>query len=124
MSDFYEGLLVRDVTHGEEEYAAVAVPAPTFAGFSGHFPGNPILPAVFQIALVARVLSLALGQDLAVRQVSSAKFTGMIRPGDRIAISGRYARRGDEVEAGATLEVSGRSCATLSVILCPVRRPV
>lgn len=61
----------------------------SFAGFAGHFPGFPILPAVVQIraavALVAEVKGL--GQRLVA--VQDAKFLNTVHPGQELTVSCR-----------------------------------
>lgn len=55
--------------------------------FDGHFPHKPILPGVAQLTLVADILHRALGQPVAVEQVSRVRFKQMIQPDEVITIS-------------------------------------
>lgn len=50
-----------------------------FPGFTGHFPGNPVLPALLQTAMVRLLIEDVLGEpcSLAIR---NAKFSLPIRP--------------------------------------------
>jgi 3-hydroxyacyl-[acyl-carrier-protein] dehydratase len=54
-----------------------------FPGFQGHFPGEPILPAIVQLAAVRYVAECALERDLLPAKYTKIKFKGMIRPNDR-----------------------------------------
>lgn len=67
----------------DEEGAAVAtVEVPvgcTF--FDGHFPGEPILPGVAQLWIVARVWEAATGRRARLAAVRRMKFTSRIGPG-------------------------------------------
>lgn len=72
---------VRD-DHGTiSGYARADVSSPWF---SGHFPGEPILPGIGQISLIFEVLknhSLA-GTAIQVSEVSRLRFRRIVRPGE------------------------------------------
>ncbi len=51
-----------------------------FIGYQGHFPGNPILPAVIQLTMVRTVIANALYCSLVVSQYSATRFKAMIKP--------------------------------------------
>ena len=53
----------------------------------GHFPGDPVLPAIGQLRLVEQALSAALGGERRLRAVRRARFQQPVRPGQRIALS-------------------------------------
>ncbi len=54
--------------------------------FSGHFPGNPILPAVIQMALVRLVAERCLNCSLRPKIQERSRFTGMVGPGDLLRV--------------------------------------
>jgi 3-hydroxymyristoyl/3-hydroxydecanoyl-(acyl carrier protein) dehydratase len=55
--------------------------------FEGHFPGNPVLPAVAILDATLQVLRAGLAQsELELFSVPNAKFMGIIRPGSRVHI--------------------------------------
>lgn len=58
-----------------------------FPGFSGHFPGGPILPAVVQIAAALQAAAMV-WKDAPSGAVSvhKAKFVLPVKPGDEIEI--------------------------------------
>ena len=79
--------------------------------FAGHFPGNPIVPGAYMLALVEREANAwlhAQGVLLRVRGVASVKFTRPLRPEEVC-----------EIEFGAPgagtlrfrLQVDGAPCA-------------
>ena len=72
--------------------------AATFVGFQGHFPGNPILPAIFQLAAVRFLLERSLGQTIRPKLYNKIKFKGMIRPDDALTITA-VVRNGGETRA-------------------------
>ena len=59
--------------------------------FQGHFPGDPIMPAVFRLEALAQVGGVALlsmpqfkGKTAVYTGINNAKFRGMARPGDTL----------------------------------------
>jgi 3-hydroxyacyl-[acyl-carrier-protein] dehydratase len=89
--------------------------APGFIGFSGHFPGNPILPAIVQVCAVVSLAEEEGGKALRLAAVRSAKFLSPIRPNEEVSI--RYRRRVDSGEdtCDATLSVAGKTSATFQL---------
>ncbi|MGE5247061.1 MAG: 3-hydroxyacyl-ACP dehydratase FabZ family protein [Verrucomicrobiota bacterium] len=89
--------------------------APGFIGFSGHFPGNPVLPAVVQVCAVVSLAEEEGGKPLRLAAVRSAKFLAPIRPDDVVSI--RYRRRvasGEDI-CDATLSVEGKTSAAFQL---------
>ncbi len=70
-------------TDKNEIEAEIQVP-PGSPWFSGHFPGDPILPGVAQIGMVKDVIRQARGQDLSVLGVRRVRFKQIIRPDDNL----------------------------------------
>jgi 3-hydroxyacyl-[acyl-carrier-protein] dehydratase len=60
--------------------------ADDFIGFSGHFPGYPILPAVVQLIAALCIIEEQKGHQLQLHSVQNAKFLQEIRPGNEILI--------------------------------------
>lgn len=54
--------------------------------FSGHFPGEPILPGVAQLGMVFDAIKQACGNNLKISGVKRVKFKKIIKPGDKIQI--------------------------------------
>ncbi len=83
-----------------------------FVGFSGHFPGNPILPAIVQIRTVVSLAEEHAGTPLRLVEVRSAKFLSPIPPGKDVTF--RFRRTAGAVERlyDATVSVEGKTAAT------------
>jgi 3-hydroxyacyl-[acyl-carrier-protein] dehydratase len=97
--------------------------APGFIGFSGHFPGNPILPAIVQVCAVVSLAEEEGGKILRLAAVRFAKFLSPIRPDEEVSI--RYRRR---VDSGmdlcdATLSVAGKTVASFQLELAEGETP-
>lgn len=65
--------------------ASIVVP-PNSLWFSGHFPGNPILPAIAQLAIVHDLVELACGRGVIPQTVNRVKFRRIIKPGEIVNI--------------------------------------
>lgn len=92
----------------------------TFAGFAGHFPGYPILPAVVQVLTALALAETHHGGRLRLLALANAKFLLQLHPGEPIAVEcrrrerdGRLGyearlRRGEETAAAFTLAVAAQ----------------
>lgn len=65
--------------------AEIQVPAES-PWFDGHFPGEPILPGVAQLAMVADLLGEALGDPVTLTQISRVRFKQAIRPAETVTV--------------------------------------
>ncbi len=54
--------------------------------FSGHFPGEPILPGIAQLAMVVEAVEAELGQAVKMSAFKRVRFRRIIQPDDPIAI--------------------------------------
>jgi 3-hydroxyacyl-[acyl-carrier-protein] dehydratase len=52
--------------------------------FSGHFPGDPVLPGIAQLSMVLRAIEEARACPLRVSAVRRVRFKQVIRPGDAL----------------------------------------
>jgi 3-hydroxymyristoyl/3-hydroxydecanoyl-(acyl carrier protein) dehydratase len=65
------------------------------AWFSGHFPGEPVLPGIAQLSMVVKSIEKALGKQLVLQQLARIKFKQLIRPGDVLDIHAVAAKNED-----------------------------
>lgn len=92
---------VQELTPGPagpgEIRATASVPGDS-AWFSGHFPGEPILPGIALLGLVVetiRAAEAAEGRGIAITGLRRVRFRQPVRPGERMEIRiGREPRRG------------------------------
>lgn len=54
--------------------------------FDGHFPGNPVLPGIAQLAVVNDILKDALEKTVRIERVSRVRFKQMVRPMDTLLV--------------------------------------
>ncbi len=87
--------------------------APAFPGFSGHFPGDPVLPAIVQLMIVVSLAEEVAGSRLRIAAVRSAKFLLPIRPNEEILVSCRESADGGERLHDAALFSAGRPAASI-----------
>ena len=90
------------------------------AYFDGHFPGDPLLPGVYQLdaLAVARVEQLwsELGRLARVRRL---KFIHPLRPGDRLTV--RLERRAAPGQVALAISQGERRCTTATLQFEPPR---
>jgi 3-hydroxymyristoyl/3-hydroxydecanoyl-(acyl carrier protein) dehydratase len=77
--------VLKNVTRSDKNEIEAEIQVPRGSPwFSGHFPGDPILPGVAQIGMVKDVIRQARGQDLGVSGVRRVRFKQIIRPDDKL----------------------------------------
>jgi 3-hydroxyacyl-[acyl-carrier-protein] dehydratase len=68
--------------------------------FSGHFPGEPILPGIALVYIVKQVVieeALKKGTKLQLHSLRRIRFTQPVRPGDTLSISINYEDTGEDI---------------------------
>lgn len=87
-----------------------------YAGFSGHFPERPILPAIVQLAAVRYLAECVLGVSLLPRRYEKTKFREIVGPGERVAVKLSLVQSPDGWRGSFTLtRPDGKKAATGSV---------
>ncbi len=82
-----------------------------FVGFSGHFPGDPVLPAIAQMRTVVSLAEEHSGRVLRLAAVESAKFISPIHPCDEVRVRCRRRTDAGKHLYDATLSVDGKTAA-------------
>lgn len=77
-----------------------------FVGFSGHFPGYPVLPALVQVLAAQDAIETALGRALRLVGVENAKFLIRLQPDQDIRVRCKARSGGDELRVEARLTVA------------------
>ncbi len=117
-------LLVDEILEMDEEHAvgALHLTGDEFF-FQGHFPGNPIMPAVFQLEALAQCGGVALlalpefrGKTAVYTGIDKAKFRNMAKPGDTLRLEVRFVkRRGPMAVAEATAWVGDKKASEAEI---------
>jgi len=55
--------------------------------FSGHFPGDPILPGIAQLAMVFDMLKKGIHDDFKITVVQRVRFKQIVKPGDQLKLT-------------------------------------
>jgi 3-hydroxyacyl-[acyl-carrier-protein] dehydratase len=84
---------------------------PEFIGFSGHFPGHPILPAFIQVFMVLIMAEEAEGRPLTILTLEKAKFQKEVLPGQVIKIKYRERNIKGKKKIEAALTVAENQAA-------------
>ena len=87
--------------------------APGFIGFSGHFPGYPILPAFVQVLTVLSMAREIKGATVSLLSLERAKFQAEIYPGRDIEVEYREGLHKGRPSIDATLSMEGLPAARL-----------
>jgi 3-hydroxymyristoyl/3-hydroxydecanoyl-(acyl carrier protein) dehydratase len=74
------------LTPSEKISATVTVPGDS-PWFSGHFPGNPVLPAIAQISIVFDLIRQAIKKPIILKTFHRVKFKRMILPDEEMDIT-------------------------------------
>ena len=90
---------------------------PDFIGFSGHFPGYPILPAFVQVLMVVTMAEEVKGRPLKVSTLERAKFQKEVFPGQEIMVQYREIITKGKTKLEATLMVAGNQAASFLLVL-------
>jgi 3-hydroxyacyl-[acyl-carrier-protein] dehydratase len=91
--------------------------AQDFIGFSGHFPGYPILPAFVQVLMILALAEEVKGHSIKVLSLEKAKFQKEIFPGNEIMVQYRERITKGKTKFEATLTVAENQAASFLLVL-------
>ena len=109
---FLECLINDDQTGGT---AKIRCPI-DFPAFEGHFPGEPVLPGVFQLAAVRSLASTIAGVELMPVSTGRLKFSGMVRPEEEIDLTVNLECKDDQWEARFRIKRSGDKISSGTIV--------
>lgn len=89
---------------------------PDFPGFTGHFPNEPVLPAVLQLMVVRLLAEKALKMELIAGEVQRVKFSGVIRPEEKVVFSIKMTEKTKQWVADFSIRRHDQSAAAGTVI--------
>lgn len=85
--------------------------------FAGHFPGQPILPGVFQLEMARVAAEVVAGLTLSVREIVKAKFRRPIHPAETICVDVKLVEQPDSLQARVTLSVDHQPAGEAILLL-------
>ena len=105
------------VQETERGYEMGYVFPPTFPGFQGHFPQNPILPAIIQLMTVRESIAEHLGRDLLIVKITRAKFHKIITPDIHVTVVWTLREQEDAFICRSILETEGNPASNFIMTL-------
>ncbi len=91
----------------------------SFAGFAGHFPGHPILPAIVEMMVVVSLVSEHAGCRQRLVSVEDAKFLNPVQPNQELVVHCRQRTIKGKLLYDAQLRVGETTTATMLIELAP-----
>ena len=89
----------------------------TFFGFQGHFPDNPVLPAILQLLTARESIAEHMGQDLLITKVTRAKFLRIVAPDIPVTVIWTLREQEDAFLCKCSLETEGNSASSFVLTL-------
>jgi 3-hydroxymyristoyl/3-hydroxydecanoyl-(acyl carrier protein) dehydratase len=71
---------------GSDEISVTARVEENSLWFSGHFPGNPILPGIAQLAMILEVIQKTVQDNLRISEIRRVRFKQIVKPGDELTV--------------------------------------
>ena len=90
---------------------------PDFVGFSGHFPGHPVLPAFVQLLTAQCAYEIRTGRRSRLTRVLRGKFLKPIQPDQCVVVSWQEKLLDDGLRGSFTLSVNDEKAASFRVEL-------
>ena len=94
--------------------------ARNLAIFSGHFPGNPVLPGIFQIEMARYALEVINHKNYNISLISKAKFINMILPDSKITMKIKDADVDGGIKIRAKSYVDQTQTSDVIMVINPV----
>lgn len=88
---------------------------PDFAGFDGHFPGDPMLPGIAQIMAVA--LTARPDGWTKLLQVGRTKFSSIVRPGMTMRVHATLRETETGLHVTGDCSTKDGPCAQVKIVL-------
>ena len=90
-----------------------------FLGFQGHFPGNPIMPAILQIMIAREAINEQMGAEYDVLSVNRAKYMKVVTADTAVTVVWTIKEKPDSIACKCVLETKGTPASKLSFTLSP-----
>ena len=104
---------------GKDQVIGILTFGADFPAFEGHFPEQPVLPAIVQLTAVRFLAAKHLGKQLAPTSVDRAKFKTMIVPEEQVTITIRLDQLDNDVTISFSITTDKGKAAT-GTISCQI----
>jgi len=111
-----EGSLQSMTETGNGDVQGAFIFSPDFPAFEGHFPGQPVLPAVVQVAAVRLLAARHLGVDLIPVSLNRAKFKAMVGPNEPMTITISLDQSGNDVTISFSITSETKKISTGEIV--------
>ena len=92
-----------------------------FIGFSGHFPGYPLLPAVIQLLIAQLLIEKQKKCKIKVTLIEKAKFLSEIKPDDQITVKCIDAAEDENLKSKVLIASGDRTVSSFNMNFCPLK---
>jgi 3-hydroxyacyl-[acyl-carrier-protein] dehydratase len=90
---------------------------PAFSGFQGHFPENPVLPAIIQLMTARESIIEQMGRDFLITKVTRAKFQKIITSDIPVTVVWTFREQEDDFICKCILETEGSPASSFILTL-------
>jgi 3-hydroxyacyl-[acyl-carrier-protein] dehydratase len=90
--------------------------SPDFPAFEGHFPSQPVLPAVVQVAAVRLLAARHLDVKLIPVSLNRSKFKAMVGPNEPMTITISLDQSGNDVTISFSITSETKKIATGEIV--------
>ena len=117
MNDEIRACAIKPVQKTERGWEKTYVFPSDFLGFQGHFPGNPILPAVIQLMMGRQAITERMGRECDIVKVTRAKYMKVITPGIPVTVILTIKEQEDACICKCILEIEGKPTSKFAMTL-------
>ncbi|HEM48887.1 MAG TPA: hypothetical protein ENO27_01625 [Caldithrix sp.] len=111
-----DNLYELDIAEDQSSIGAKLYFSDDFAGFDGHFPGNPLLPGILMMKAGIFISEIALGKLLIVDKIKQAKFAKSIFPKQEVNLNVNLKYKDEMLQISVNLSHNDEICAKYSII--------
>ena len=105
--------VIKNVNDSDPEEISLDIQVPSESNwFSGHFPGEPILPGIAQLGMVFDAINRMGGRNFKITGIRRVRFKQIIRPDDPLRVTVKPQKNGGgtydfRIQMNAELACSG-----------------
>ncbi len=87
----------------------------TFDGFDGHFPGNPIMPAMAQLMLAQVAIEEKNSKPITILNITRAKFIEIVKPNSLVTVAFQEKTGDSSVSCKCKLLINDTPVSTFTI---------